>query len=54
MKDLNEIRAEARTGGVFEGTISVKNLLDRNDGAETMKAAVVTFPPGVRAKIIHK
>lgn len=48
---INEVRAEDMTGGIFEGTISAKTLIDRNDGAEEMKAAIVTFPPGARTKM---
>jgi quercetin dioxygenase-like cupin family protein len=48
---LNEAPSEDTVGGIFEGgTVNVKTLIDKQLGAEEIKAAIVTFSPGARTK----
>ncbi len=49
MKIVEGSKAPKRkeTGGIFTGTVERKPLIEREDGSE-YRAAVVTFPPGVR------
>ena len=44
----SKVRKTERTGGIFTGTVEITPLLDRDVGSESYRAAVVTFPPGVR------
>ncbi len=49
---LDEVVDEDNVGGIFEGgTVVVKTLIDKPVGAEEVKAAIVTFPPGARTKM---
>ncbi len=49
---LNEAPSEDTVGGIFEGgTVNVKTLIDKQLGAEEIKAAIVTFSPGARTKL---
>ena len=52
---LNEAPSEDTVGGIFEGgTVNMKTLIDKQIGAEEIKAAIVTFPAGARTKMhIH-
>jgi quercetin dioxygenase-like cupin family protein len=49
MKVIEGSKAPKReeTGGIFTGTVEMKPLIEREHGSE-YRAAVVTFPPGVR------
>jgi quercetin dioxygenase-like cupin family protein len=44
----SKVQKTERTGGIFTGTVEITPLLDRDVGSESYRAAVVTFPPGVR------
>lgn len=49
---LSEAPTEDTVGGIFEGgTVIVKTLIDKQLGAEEIKAAIVTFSPGARTKM---
>jgi quercetin dioxygenase-like cupin family protein len=49
---LSEAPSEDTVGGIFEGgTVIVKTLIDKQLGAEEIKAAIVTFSPGARTKM---
>ena len=52
---LNEAPSEDTVGGLFEGgTVNMKTLIDKQIGAEEIKAAIATFPAGARTKMhIH-
>ena len=52
---LSEAPSEETVGGIFEGgTVNMKTLIDKQIGAEEIKAAIVTFPAGARTKMhIH-
>jgi quercetin dioxygenase-like cupin family protein len=44
----NKAEIIERTGGIFTGTVKITSLLDRDKGSDKFRAAIVTFPPGVR------
>ena len=49
---LNQAPSEDNVGGIFEGgTVNIKTLIDKQLGAEEIKAAIVTFSPGARTKM---
>jgi quercetin dioxygenase-like cupin family protein len=49
--NLNEVPSEDTAGGIFEGgSVNTKTLIDKELGAEEIKAAIVTFSPGARTK----
>lgn len=49
--EIDRAAVEMREGGIFEGgAVSMKTLLDGTPGARSLRVAIVTFPPGARAK----
>ena len=49
---LNDVPSEDALGGIFEGgSVSMKTLIDKQLGAEEIKAAIVTFSAGARTKM---
>jgi len=47
---IDEMPEDERTGGIFEGTVSIRPLVNESVGAKDLKLDIVTFPPGVRNK----
>jgi len=49
---LNDVPSEDTLGGIFEGgSVNTKTLIDKQLGAEEIKAAIVTFSAGARTKM---
>lgn len=52
MIEIEKVKAEERTGGIFEGgTVTIKTLIDKAAGSKDFRAAIVTFSPGARNKM---
>ena len=48
--EAGRAKREKRSGGIFTGTVEVTSLVDAEMGSKEFRAAVVTFPPGVKNK----
>jgi len=53
--DIGNVPSADTVGGIFVGgTVNTKTLIDKNLGAQEMKASIVTFAAGARTKMhIH-
>jgi quercetin dioxygenase-like cupin family protein len=50
--DIGNAPSADSVGGIFVGgTVNMKTLIDKNLGAQEMKAAIVTFAAGARTKM---
>ncbi len=47
---IDAVPTEQRSGGLFEGTVEIKVLVDEPTGAKDLRLSIVTFPPGVKNK----
>lgn len=47
---VEDVPTEARSGGIFTGTIESKALVGESIGALDLKLDIISFPPGVRNK----
>lgn len=41
---------EKRSGGIFTGEVEISALIGPDSGSKEFRAAIVTFPPGVKNK----
>ena len=53
---IEDLKIEERVGGIFESPspVKAKVLIDEATGADDLRIAIITFPPGGRTKVhIH-
>ena len=49
--DINTVEEKEISGGVFEGIVRIKTLVDASIGSKDFRTGIVTFSPGTRTKI---